>query len=62
MSGGTFMILIGLLYLVFEEKILGKSILVADSVKPANNALSRSLVGIQVCQSLVDPAFPSDIP
>ena len=56
------MVLIGLLYLVFEEKLLGKSILLRDTVKPANNALSRSLVGIQVCQSVMDPAILSNIP
>jgi hypothetical protein len=48
MSGGTLMVTIGVLYLVFEKKLLSKSKLAGDSITPADNTLSRSLVGIQV--------------
>ena len=48
MSGGALMVAIGVLYLVFEKKLLSKSKLAGDSTSPADNALSRSLVGIQV--------------
>lgn len=42
------MVAIGVLYLVFEKKFLSKSKLAGDSTAPADNALSRSLIGIQV--------------
>jgi phosphatidylinositol glycan class N len=42
------MVAIGVLYLVFEKQILEKSKLPGDSVAPADNLLSRSLIGVQV--------------
>jgi phosphatidylinositol glycan class N len=42
------MVLIGLLYLIFEKRVLAKTALAGDSTTPADNALSRSLIGIQV--------------
>ncbi|CAG8955326.1 hypothetical protein HYFRA_00011309 [Hymenoscyphus fraxineus] len=47
-SGGALMALIGLLYLIFQKDILANSKLVTDSVAPANDLLSRTLIGIQV--------------
>lgn len=54
--GGTIMAAIGILYLVFEKKVLTKSKLPGDSTAPADNILSRALVGVQV--SLPTFAFP----
>jgi phosphatidylinositol glycan class N len=48
MSGGALMVAIGASYLIFEKKVLSKSKLAGDSAAPADNALSRSLIGIQV--------------
>jgi phosphatidylinositol glycan class N len=48
MSGGFLMVVIGILYLVFERKLLLKSKLSGDSIAPADNTLSRSLIGVQV--------------
>jgi hypothetical protein len=48
LSGGALMVTIGVLYLVFEKKLLSKSKVAGDSTAAADNALSRSLVGIQV--------------
>jgi GPI ethanolamine phosphate transferase 1 len=48
MSGGILMVVIGILYLSFEKKLLLKSKLSADSTPPADNTLSRSLIGVQV--------------
>ncbi len=48
LSGGALMVTVGVLYLIFEKKLLSKSKLVGDSIEPADNALSRSLTGIQV--------------
>ncbi|KAH6673683.1 GPI ethanolamine phosphate transferas-like protein [Halenospora varia] len=48
MSGGYLMVAIGVLYLVFEKRLLAKSKLVGDSTAPANDSLSRSLLGIQI--------------
>lgn len=42
------MVVIGITYLVFEKKLLTKSKLASDSTAPADDNLSRSLVGIQV--------------
>jgi hypothetical protein len=42
------MVAIGVCYLVFEKKLLSKSKLAGDSTAPADNTLSRSLIGIQV--------------
>jgi phosphatidylinositol glycan class N len=42
------MALIGVLYLIFEKKLLVKTVLAGDSSAPADNILSRSLIGIQV--------------
>jgi len=46
--GGTWMVLIGVLYLIFEKSLLEKSKLTGDSTAPADNTLSRSLIGVQV--------------
>jgi GPI ethanolamine phosphate transferase 1 len=48
------MVAIGVLYLIFEKKLLSTSKLAGDSTAPADNALSRSLVGIQVRYSEID--------
>lgn len=48
MAGGTMMVLIGVLYLVFEKKLLAKTVLPGDSATPADDTLSRSLIGVQV--------------
>jgi GPI ethanolamine phosphate transferase 1 len=42
------MVVIGITYLIFEKKFLTTSKLASDSTAPAENTLSRSLVGIQV--------------
>jgi len=42
------MVAIGVSYLIFEKKMLLESKLAEDSAAPADNALSRSLIGIQV--------------
>ena len=39
---------IGVIYLMFEKKLLAKSGLAGDSTLPAEEVLSRSLVGVQV--------------
>lgn len=39
---------VGILYLIFQKKLLAKSGMTGDSTKPADDLLSRSLVGIQV--------------
>ena len=39
---------IGVIYLTFEKKLLAKSKLAGYSTAPADNVLSRSLVGVQV--------------
>lgn len=44
------MALVGIVYLVFEKRILVKSRMAGDSTKPADDLLSRILVGIQVCR------------
>ena len=43
---------VGLLYLAFEKKLLAKSRLPGDSMAPADNVLSRSLIGVQVRNAL----------
>jgi phosphatidylinositol glycan class N len=48
MSGGALMVLIGVLYLIFETKLLAKSSLEGDSTERADNPLSRALIGAQV--------------
>lgn len=48
MSGGGLMVTIGVLYLIFEKKLLKKSRLPSDSATPADNTLSRSLIGVQI--------------
>lgn len=42
------MVVIGIAYLIFEEKLLQTSKLPGDSIEPADNRLSRSLIGAQV--------------
>ncbi|KAL3418347.1 phosphatidylinositolglycan class N [Phlyctema vagabunda] len=48
LSGGLTMVAVGVLYLVFEKSLLAKSRLAGDSTSPADNALSRSLIGVQI--------------
>ena len=48
LSGGFLMAAIGVIYLTFEKKLLAKSKLAGYSTAPADNVLSRSLVGVQV--------------
>lgn len=43
---------IGVAYLIFEKELLTKSKLAGDSTAPADNHLSRSLIGIQVWRSM----------
>jgi len=43
---------IGVAYLLFENRLLKKSKLASDSTAPADNSLSRSLIGIQVWNSI----------
>ncbi|TAQ90028.1 hypothetical protein B7494_g1635 [Chlorociboria aeruginascens] len=47
-SGGASMVAIGILYLIFEGRLLVKSGLKGDSTKPAENLLSRTLIGVQI--------------
>lgn len=42
------MVMVGIVYLVFEKKILVQSKMDGDSTAPADNFLSRTLIGIQV--------------
>jgi hypothetical protein len=49
------MVAIGVSYLIFEERLLSKSKLAGDSTVPADNALSRSLTGIQVSHFEISP-------
>lgn len=42
------MVAVGVLYLIFQRKLLAKSALKGDSTAPANDNVSRALVGIQV--------------
>lgn len=42
------MVAVGLIYLIFEDKILGDSSLDPKVQVPRNNHLSRALIGIQV--------------
>lgn len=48
MSGGALMVVIGIAYLVFQKQLLQRSKLSGDSTKPAEDNLSRSLIGVQV--------------
>jgi phosphatidylinositol glycan class N len=48
LSGGALMVLIGVLYLIFERQLLAKSGFQGDSTERANNGLSRALIGVQV--------------
>ncbi|KAM3077141.1 Glycosyl phosphatidyl inositol anchor synthesis [Clarireedia jacksonii] len=48
MYGGALMVAVGVLYLAFERKLLAKSRMSGDSTAPANNLLSRSLIGAQI--------------
>lgn len=42
------MVIIGVLYLIFEKKLLTTSKMKGDSTKTADNSLSRSLIGLQI--------------
>ncbi|QSZ33112.1 hypothetical protein DSL72_002698 [Monilinia vaccinii-corymbosi] len=46
--GGALMVAVGALYLSFEKKLLAKSKMAGDSIAPADNLLSRSLIGAQI--------------
>ncbi|EDN91722.1 hypothetical protein SS1G_07582 [Sclerotinia sclerotiorum 1980 UF-70] len=46
--GGALMVAVGVLYLAFERKLLAKSKMAGDSIAPADNLLSRSLIGAQI--------------
>ncbi|PVH83353.1 PigN-domain-containing protein [Cadophora sp. DSE1049] len=48
MSGGGMMVAIGISYLIFQKQLLQSSKLSGDSTKPADDSLSRSLIGIQI--------------
>lgn len=48
MYGGALMVVVGILYLAFERKLLARSKMAGDSIAPANDFLSRSLIGAQV--------------
>jgi phosphatidylinositol glycan class N len=51
------MVIIGILYLVFEKKILAKSGFKGDSTEPSSDRLSRSLVGVQVITFRPNPRY-----
>lgn len=42
------MVIIGVLYLIFEKRLLAKSGFPEDSTDPARDNLSRALIGAQV--------------
>lgn len=42
------MTFVGIIYLVFEKRILSKTRMADDSTAPADDLLSRTLVAIQV--------------
>lgn len=42
------MVVVGVLYLIFQKSLLGKSKLLGDSTAPAKDMISRALIGIQV--------------
>ena len=46
--GGALMVMIGLGYMAFEKKILGRAKFQGDSTAPADSLLSRILIGVQV--------------
>lgn len=46
--GGLLMVIVGIVYLLFERSILQKSGFSIDSTQPATNTGSRALVGVQV--------------
>ncbi|CZT03825.1 probable GPI ethanolamine phosphate transferase 1 [Rhynchosporium graminicola] len=46
--GGCLMVAIGIAYLIFEKQLLQKTKLPGDSTVPAEDSLSRSLIGIQI--------------
>lgn len=46
--GGALMVMIGLGYMAFEKKILRRTKLQGDSTAPADNLLSRILIGVQI--------------
>lgn len=55
------MAVIGVIYLTFEKQILAKSGLPTDSTAPADNVLSRTLVGVQVRDILTRAKIASNI-
>jgi len=53
------MVLVGVIYLAFEKRLLVKSKMRGDSTSPADNSISRGLIGAQVCKylSYIDPVL-----
>ena len=47
--GGALMVAVGIFYLIFQKELLGKAKLAGDSTAPANDFVSRILLGVQVC-------------
>ncbi|RDW92068.1 PigN-domain-containing protein [Coleophoma crateriformis] len=48
LSGGSTMVGVGVMYLIFQPSLLGRSKLPGDSTAPAKNVVSRSLIGVQI--------------
>ncbi|RDW79672.1 PigN-domain-containing protein [Coleophoma cylindrospora] len=48
LSGGSTMVGVGVMYLIFQPALLGRSKLPGDSTAPAKNIVSRSLIGVQI--------------
>lgn len=42
------MVAVGILYLIFQKRLLAKSALKGDSTTPAKDNMSRALIGVQV--------------
>jgi phosphatidylinositol glycan class N len=42
------MVLVGVVYLLFEKSLLQRSKMAGDSTAPADNSISRALIGVQV--------------
>lgn len=47
------MVAVGVLYLAFEKILLAKYKMAGDSTAPADNLLSRSLIGAQVSKNRI---------
>lgn len=42
------MVAVGIVYLIFEKQLLQQTKLPGDSTEPADDKLSRSLIGVQI--------------